>query len=80
MNDNELLKQQLQFFDYIYPTISRQIDELKKEQANINSHVLHLIEEKKYWMETINQYKKKIQRIEQFIIENGLIKLLINKQ
>ena len=76
INDEEKLKQQLTFFDYIYPRISSSIDDLKQGHKNLSGRMLRLEEERKYLIEMIYQYKKKIQRIEQFLIENGLIKLL----
>lgn len=73
------LQEQLNFFDYIYPRISSQLDSLEKSQKSLNNRILCLEEERKYLLEHITQYKKKIQRIEQFLIENGLIKLLGKK-
>ena len=76
MTQEELLKQQLKFIDYIYPSLSQQIDDLKNGHECLNRRIIELIEERKYWIETIGQYKNKIQRIEQFLINHGLIKLL----
>ena len=79
MTEEQLLKQQLTFIDYIYPKLSQEIDSLKKSNENLNKRMVELVEERKYWIETIEQYKSKIQRIEQFLIEHGLIKLLGKK-
>jgi uncharacterized coiled-coil DUF342 family protein len=75
-NYDEKLKEQLTFFDYIYPSISRQLDEVRQACDRNHQHLLGLEEERKTQRELIDQYKKKIQRIEQFLIELGLIELL----
>lgn len=80
--DEERLKmrEQLKFFDYVYPSISRQLDEIRKSCENNYQRMLEINEERKSQRELIEQYKKKIQRIEQFLIEHGLISLLRNKK
>lgn len=77
--DDKKLKDQLNFFDYIYPSISRQLDELKKSCHCNEIRIIELHHERKSQGLLINQYKKKIQRIEQMLIEHGLIDLLRNK-
>lgn len=73
---SQKLKEQMNFFDYIYPWISREINELK----NTNDTSYRLMLEMKASIglqnEIIGQYKGKIQRIEQFLIKRGLIELL----
>lgn len=73
------LSVQMEFFDYIYPSISRQLDELRKQQDLNFRKISNLIQDKKQDKLVIEQYKGKIQRIEQFLIEHGLISLLGNK-
>ncbi len=73
---NRNIEEQVNFFDYIYPRISSQLDNLSKEQEFLNKRMLAIEEERKHLFETIDQYKRKIQRIENFLIEKGLIHLL----
>lgn len=76
----EINKDQANFFDYIYPSISRRLDELEKKD-NAKMHMLLEIRlERDELKKMVNQYKKKIQRIEQFLIEHGLIKLLTKEK
>jgi len=75
MTPDEKLKEQLTFLDYIYPRMQQQMDELKHNYDSLYRRMISLEEERKSLNDTINQYKKKIQRIEMFIIEQGLIKL-----
>lgn len=81
MSDHDKkLKEQLEFFDYIYPHISRTLDEVKR-QCNLNfERIVIMQEERKQEKLMIEQYKGKIQRIEQLLIEHGLIKLLGRKE
>lgn len=80
MNDSEeKIKQQMEFFDYIYPSISRRIDDLEKRVNRNWDNILMLNAERDQYREIIEQYKKKIQRIEQLLIEHGLINLLGKK-
>lgn len=81
MSDHDKkLKEQLEFFDYIYPHISRTLDEVRK-QCDLNfKHMVIMQEERKQEKLMIEQYKGKIQRIEQLLIEHGLIKLLGRKE
>lgn len=76
MIDDENIKQQLTFFDYIYPKISSRLDELEKDNKLLYRKQCDLCSELEINKTHFIQYKKKIQRIEQFLIENGLIKLL----
>lgn len=73
---DEKLKQQLSFFDYIYPQISARLSELEKNNKKIEQELLLQINEKQNLILTIEQYKKKIQRIEWFLIKKGVIELL----
>lgn len=80
MTDEEKLKQQMTFFDYIYPSLSQRIDSLEKAVNNLNHKNLETILQRKHLIEHVDQYKRKIQKIERFLIENGLIKLLNQKE
>ena len=70
------LREQMTFFDYIYPLISRRLGDIESKCENIWRHQLRMMEESKYEKLMIEQYKGKIQRIEQFLLEHGLIRLL----
>jgi len=74
--DYEIDKDQATFFDRIYPSISQRLNSLEKENITIKSQMFELHMERKELNNMINQYKKKIQRVEQFLIKHGLIKLL----
>ena len=77
MNDEEKkLKEQLNFIDYIYPDLSRRLNDLQRESDNIVRHMFDVDSQIKNQNRIIEQYKKKIQRIEQFLIKHGFIKLL----
>ena len=80
MTDEEKLKQQMTFFDYIYPCLTRRIDRLEQSLNGMNHRLFEYALERKHLLEHVNQYKKKIQRIEQFLIKHGLIKLLKKEQ
>lgn len=74
--DEQKLRKQLDFFDYIYPSMQRNIDTLTSEVKNLNMENLELIDKVERLKLDVRQYKAKIQRIEQFLIKKGLIKLL----
>jgi len=73
---NRTIDEQVAFFDYIYPQISRRLDDLERSNVSLNNRLLAIEEERKQLLLHVEQYKKKIQRVEQFLIEQGLIKLL----
>ena len=79
MSEEEKLKQQLTFIDYIYPKLSQRIDDMDKQFNALHRKVQGFKLEREYLIDHFLQYKKKIQRIEQFLIENGLIRLLGKK-
>lgn len=77
LTDNDITLWQLQkFVDHIYLTISRQLDALTKSDRWVSHEIYELQKANKEKEFEFQQYKKKIQRIEQFLIEHGLIKLL----
>lgn len=73
------IDEQVAFFDYIYPQISQRLGDLEQSNINLNYRLLEIEEERKNLLLHVEQYKKKIQRVERFIIEQGLIKLLGKK-
>jgi len=64
------------FFDRIYPKLSAKLDNLEKDNETLHKLLLDIQCDQKINNVHFVQYKKKIQRIEQFLIENGLIKLM----
>ena len=74
--DSDQHAQQAKFFDYIYPSISRRLDDLERKLSMHPAQLMNLKTQINFQNLTIDQYKKKIQRIEQLLIENGLIGLL----
>jgi hypothetical protein len=77
---NRTIDEQVAFFDYIYPRMSMRLDELEKFNRSNESRLIEIQEERKHLLLEVSQYKKKIQRIEQFLIEKGLINLLGKKE
>lgn len=57
--NEEKIRQQLTFFDYIYPSISRSIDDLKNESKSHALQIYDLKNQIKFQNENINQYKKR---------------------
>jgi hypothetical protein len=76
LSEEEKRKNQLLFIENIYPSIDRRIKDLELEikylKCNIASLERQKYEEQVYFF----QYKNKIQRIEQFLIEQGVIRCL----
>lgn len=70
---------QATFFDRIYPTISQRLQSLEDDRKHMNFYIIEFKHELKFMNLTIDQYKKKIQKIEQLLIENGLKHLLTGK-
>lgn len=68
----EMSKDQATFFDRIYPTISRRLHDLESDQKNNHYQITELKSHIKVMELTVEQYKKKIQKIEQLLIERGL--------
>ncbi len=60
------------FFDRIYPDISRRLHDLESEQKSVHYCMTEFRSHIKIMELTIDQYKKKIQRIEQALIGRGL--------
>jgi len=76
LSDEEKRKNQLLFIENIYPSIDKRIKDLEFEVKYLKGNISNLEREKYEEQVYFFQYKNKIQRIEQFLIENGLIKLL----
>jgi len=79
MIDEKEIINQLNAFYHIYPNMQKKVYDLEKEVENLKWKLIHINEERKYQETIIKQYIGKIQRIEQFLIENGLIRLLGKK-
>lgn len=72
----EMSKDQATFFDRIYPTISRRLHDLESDQKNKHYQMTELRSHVKVMELTVEQYKKKIQKIEQLLIQHGLKSIL----
>lgn len=72
----EMSKDQATFFDRIYPTISRRLHDLEADQKNKHYQMTELRSHVKVMELTVEQYKKKIQKIEQLLIQRGLKSIL----
>jgi hypothetical protein len=68
----EVSPDQAKFFDRIYPSISRRLHDLESDQKSKHYQITELKSQLKVMELTVEQYKKKIQRIEQLLIEKGL--------
>lgn len=77
---SSVTEEQGKFFDYIYPSISRRLDELERNHLNNYRLIVDLKSERKVMKQDVLQYKKKIQQIEQLLINNGLIHLLTKEK
>lgn len=71
-----MTQDQATFFDRIYPSISQRLQSLEDDRKYTNFHIIELKHEIKVMNEIVKQYKKKIQKIEQLLIEHGLKNLL----
>lgn len=72
----EITKDQATFFDRIYPSISKRLDSLETEKINNHYKTKELESEIQIMQLTVDQYKKKIQKIEQLLIKRGLMSIL----
>lgn len=79
MTDDKEIINQLNAFYYIYPTIQRKIYDLENQVKQLEGDNARRQEERKYEQTIVKQFIGKIKRIEQFLIENGLIRLLGKK-
>ena len=78
--DSDKFAEQAKFFDYIYPSISRKLDDLERKLSMHPYQISDLKSQINIQNLTIDQYKKKIQRIEQMLIKLGLLGLLKNNK
>ena len=67
---------QAKFFDRIYPQISQRLHSLENESKIHHYQLTELRSEIKVMNLTVEQYKKKIQKIEQALIKEGLSNIL----
>jgi wobble nucleotide-excising tRNase len=72
----EMSKDQATFFDRIYPTISQRLYDLEREQKCKHEQLNDLRSQIQLMNLTVEQYKKKIQKIEQSLIDRGLKSIL----
>lgn len=75
----EELEIKLKFFDYIYPSISLRLNKLESCYSSIKDELNEMRMKNNTNLEHIDQYSKKIHKIEQFIIERGLMYILKDK-
>ena len=67
---------QTTFFDRIYPSISQRLHDLESDQKNKHYQLTELRSQIRIMELTVEQYKKKIQKIEQLLIKRGLKNIL----
>jgi len=79
MIDEEEMMDKLRAFYHIYPSMQSRLNELEISVKHLEYERIRLLEEKKHEQTIMKQYIGKIKRIEQFLIENGLIRLLGSK-
>ena len=72
----EISKDQATFFDRMYPSISRRLHDLESDHKNQHYQITDLRSQIKLMELTVEQYKKKIQKIEQLLIQKGLKSIL----
>ncbi len=75
MNQDEVLDQ-LRAFYHVYPSLAAKVKHMEDEIKSLQYQLVRIHEENKTKDVFFKQYKSKIQRIEQFLIEHGLIKLM----
>lgn len=76
LSDEEKIKNQLLFLEKIFPSIDKKLKDNEREIELLNNRLNSMISSREKEKEYFYQYKGKIQRIEEFLISNGLIKLL----
>lgn len=76
LSDEEKIKNQLLFLEKIFPSIDKKLKYNEREIELLNNRLNSMISSREKEKEYFYQYKGKIQRIEEFLISNGLIKLL----
>ena len=76
LSDEEKIKNQLLFLEKIFPSFDKKLKDNEREIELLNNRLNSMISSREKEKEYFYQYKGKIQRIEEFLISNGLIKLL----
>ena len=80
MIDDKDIINQLNAFYHIYPSMQKKLYDLEKKVGQLEGRNIRLYEEIKYEQTIMQQFIGKIKvRIEKFLIENGLIRLLGKK-
>lgn len=64
------------FFYRIYPSISQRLNDLERDIRHLNFAGQGLRLENMRLMEIVLQYKRKIQNVEQFLLNQGLLDVL----
>jgi ADP-glucose pyrophosphorylase len=70
------LKEQLAFFDYIYPELSRRINNLESENSYNQKILNKALDETRQIKHEFKQYKNKVKRIENYFLQLGIISSL----
>lgn len=77
MIEKEEALDQLRAFYHIYPSMAATIKHMEADIKSLQYQIVRMMEESKVKDNFFQQYKAKIQRIEKFLIEHGLIKLMV---
>jgi len=72
----DVLRNHIDFIKETYPRMLERVNNIEKELEEIRYSIDVYLREKDRYFDQFNQYKGKIKRIEQFLINNGLINLL----
>lgn len=75
-----MTEDQATFFDRMYPQISQRLHDLEQSDKSTHMRLVDMKSHIKVMELTVEQYKKKIQKIEQLLIEHGLTKILKGKK
>ncbi len=74
-----MTEEQATFFDRMYPDISRRLHDLEQSDKSTHLRLVDMKSQIRIMELTVDQYKKKIKKIEQLLIELGLTNLLKGK-
>ncbi len=78
MSDEDKLRNQLLFFQKVLPSIYYRLTALERETESLKDDLHRMQENSSKDRQDLNHYKYKIKRIEKFLIDQGLIKLMEN--
>ena len=76
MMDQDDILDQLRAFYHVYPSLAATVKRMDDDIRSLQYQLVRLRAEDKIRDDYFVQYKMKIQKIEQFLIEHGLIKLM----